>query len=97
MAGYEAKAIVRRLFDEAWNQNKVAELDEYTPAPRDRGAAGRANRPSGECAQSRRQRPHTPRPLGAPSAVPHPAADARDLAISDVICCLGLIGASSSS
>ena len=57
MSGYEAKAIVRRLFDEAWNQNKVAELDEYTPAPRDRGAAGRANRPSGECAQSRRQRP----------------------------------------
>jgi steroid delta-isomerase-like uncharacterized protein len=25
----EAKAIVRRFFDEAWNQNRVATLDEY--------------------------------------------------------------------
>ena len=29
MSGYEAKAIVRRFFEEAWNQNAVATLDEY--------------------------------------------------------------------
>ena len=29
MSGYEAKAIVRRFFDEAWNQNRVAAVDEY--------------------------------------------------------------------
>jgi ketosteroid isomerase-like protein len=29
MSGGGAKAIVRRFFDEAWNQNRVAELDEY--------------------------------------------------------------------
>jgi predicted ester cyclase len=32
MSGDEAKAIVRRFFDEAWNQNRVAELDEYISA-----------------------------------------------------------------
>jgi steroid delta-isomerase-like uncharacterized protein len=32
MSGYEAKAIVRRFFDEAWNQNRVAGLDEYISA-----------------------------------------------------------------
>jgi predicted ester cyclase len=29
MSGDMAKAIVRRFFDEAWNQSRVAELDEY--------------------------------------------------------------------
>jgi predicted ester cyclase len=32
VSGYEAKAIVRRFFDEAWNQNRLAELDEYISA-----------------------------------------------------------------
>lgn len=29
MPGHDAKAIVRRFFDEAWNQKKVQQLDEY--------------------------------------------------------------------
>ena len=29
MSGEEAKAIVRRFFDEAWNQNRGADLEEY--------------------------------------------------------------------
>jgi len=32
MSGSEAKAIVRRFFDEAWNQKKVSELDDYISA-----------------------------------------------------------------
>jgi predicted ester cyclase len=32
MSEADGKAIVRRFFDEAWNQNRVAELDEYISA-----------------------------------------------------------------
>ncbi len=32
MSGSEAKAIVRRFFDEAWNQKKASELDDYISA-----------------------------------------------------------------
>jgi predicted ester cyclase len=32
MSTDENKAVVRRYFEEAWNQNKVAELDEYMAA-----------------------------------------------------------------
>jgi predicted ester cyclase len=32
MSESNGKAIVRRFFDEAWNQNRVAELDEYISA-----------------------------------------------------------------
>lgn len=32
MSEFGDKAIVRRFFDEAWNQNRVAELDEYISA-----------------------------------------------------------------
>jgi steroid delta-isomerase-like uncharacterized protein len=32
MSTQENKAIVQRFFEEAWNQNKIAELDEYVAA-----------------------------------------------------------------
>jgi len=32
MSESDGKAIVRRFFDEAWNQNRVAELEEYISA-----------------------------------------------------------------
>ena len=32
MSEADGKAVVRRFFDEAWNQNRVAELDEYISA-----------------------------------------------------------------
>jgi predicted ester cyclase len=32
MLGHDAKAIVRRFFDEAWNQKKAHQLDEYISA-----------------------------------------------------------------
>jgi|RhiMetdeSRZDD1v2_1073273.scaffolds.fasta_scaffold424470_1 predicted ester cyclase len=32
MSTQENKAIVRRFFEEAWNQNKIAELDAYVAA-----------------------------------------------------------------
>jgi hypothetical protein len=51
MSGDEAKAIVRRFFDEAWNQNRVAELDEYISADSiHRGVSADApRRPEHEC------------------------------------------------
>jgi predicted ester cyclase len=46
MSTQENKAIVQRFFEEAWNQNKIAELDEYVAAD-NVGQSGVVIRPLG--------------------------------------------------